>query len=338
MSVDKNSQRLIERARQAPKLSWEEERACIRAWQSTGDRRAAGRVIEANLRHVVFTALKFKNYGIPVGDLISEGNIGLMKALERFDETRNVRFATYANYWVRAQIVMGVLDSWSMLSGPRGALDSRVFFRLRRERAKLVSQTGQQTSPDALSVQEQLATQFGVSERRMEEMLSQLDSRGVSLDATGPGNEHRLLDDLALEAEQSAGLEWREQSVQLERILDRVRDELDPREAFILERRLMADREDKLSLGQIGQHFGVSRERIRQIEVRAQRKLKSQALQEELVGETRSPRRVSTHVEEVPSAECPIGPGSKRPSKRSGCGEPGTSLVHEVLGSGSCAA
>jgi RNA polymerase sigma-32 factor len=282
MSVDKNSQRLIERARRAPKLSWEEERACIRAWQSNGDRRAAGRVIEANLRHVVFTALKFKNYGMPVGDLISEGNVGLMKALERFDESRNVRFATYANYWVRAQVVMGVLDSWSLLSGPRGALDSRVFFRLRRERAKLVSQTGQQAAQGAPSVQEQLAAQFGVSERRMEEMLSQLDSRGVSLDATMPGHEHRLMDDLASDAEQSAGLEEREQSVQLERILARVRKELDPREAYILERRLMADPEERLSLGQIGQHFGVSRERVRQIEVRAQRKLENQALQEEL--------------------------------------------------------
>jgi RNA polymerase sigma-32 factor len=282
MSVDKNSQQLIERARRAPKLSWEQERECIRAWQSSGDRRAAGRVIEANLRHVVFTALKFKNYGIPVGDLISEGNIGLMKALERFDASRNVRFATYANYWVRAQVVMGVLDSWSMLSGPRGALDSRVFFRLRRERARLASQTGQQAAPGEPSVQEQLATQFGVSERRMEEMLSQLDSRGVSLDATTPGQEHRLMDDLASEAEQSVGLEEREQSVQLERILERVRTELDPREAYILERRLMADPEDKLSLGQIGQHFGVSRERVRQIEVRAQKKLRNQAQQEEL--------------------------------------------------------
>jgi RNA polymerase sigma-32 factor len=282
MSVDKNSQRLIERARRAPKQAWEEERACIRAWQTRGDRRAAERVIEANLRHVVFTALKFKNYGMPVADLICEGNVGLMKALERFDETRSVRFATYANYWVRAHIVMGVLDSWSILSGPRGALDSRVFFRLRRERAKLVSQTHQRDAQDAPSVQEQLASQFGVSERRMEEMLSQLDSRGVSLDASTPGNDHRLIDELALDPDQSARLERREQAVQLERILGRVRPQLDPRETFILERRLMADPEEKLSLGQIGQHFGVSRERVRQIEVRAQKKLKNQALQEEL--------------------------------------------------------
>lgn len=280
MSVDKSSERIIHRAKRAAKLSVEDEREHILAWQTRRDRRAAERVIEANLRLVVFSALKFKNYGIPVADLISEGNVGLMKALDRFDPAKNVRFATYANYWVRAQIVMGVMDSWSLMSGPRGALDSRVFFRLRRERARLASQPP--AGADEVSVEQRLATQFGVSERRMEEMLSQLDSRGVSLDTPAPGLEHSLSDALSREAEQAATLEQREQSLQLERILDRVRVELDPRETFILDRRLMADPEEKMSLGEIGQHFGVSRERVRQIEVRAQKKLKNHAVCEEL--------------------------------------------------------
>jgi RNA polymerase sigma-32 factor len=282
MSVDKSSQRLIDRAKRAPRLSVDEERQCIEAWQTARDRRAAERVVAANLRHVVFTALKYKNYGVPIADLISEGNVGLMKALDRFDASRNVRFATYANYWVRAQIVMGVLDSWSLMSGPRGALDSRVFFRLRRERARLTSQQPSAAEPGAASLEERLAVQFGVTERRMEEMLTQLDSRGLSLDTPAPGHERPLLDALTREAEQAASLERREESEQLERILGRVREELDPREVFILDRRLMADPEEKLSLGEIGQHFGVSRERVRQIEVRAQKKLKNQAQHEEL--------------------------------------------------------
>lgn len=280
MFVDKSSQIFIDRAKRAPKLSAAEERSLIKSWQATRDRRIAGRLIEANLRHVVFTALKFKNYGIPVADLISEGNVGLMKALERFDESHDVRFATYASYWVRAQIVMGVMDSWSLLSGPRGALDSRVFFRLRRERARLASQAADPNDPAGSSLEARLAGRFGVSEQRMQEMLGQLDNRGLSLDAPGDGQEPRLLDALCLEAQQSERLEQREQLLQLERILGRVRDELDPREAFILERRLMAEPEDKLSLGQIGQHFGVSRERVRQIEVRAQKKLEKQAQRE----------------------------------------------------------
>jgi RNA polymerase sigma factor (sigma-70 family) len=112
-------------------------------------------------------------------------------------------------------------------------------------------------------------------------MLSQLDSRGQSLDAPTTGQKG-WLEQLTRAAEQSEALEQREQSLQLERILSRVRGQLDPREACILERRLMADPEEKLTLGEIGQHFGVSRERVRQIEVRAQKKLRHQALQEEL--------------------------------------------------------
>jgi len=279
MHVDKGSQTLIDRAKRAPRLTLTEERQYLEAWRARRDQRAAGQLIEANLRHVVFTALAFKNYGIPLDDLISEGNVGLMKALDRFDPSRNVRFATYAIYWIRAQVVLGVLDSWSILSGPRGALDSRIFFRLRRERARLAARAPARAGEP--SIEAQLAAEFGVSERRMEEMLSQLDHRGVSLDGGAQGHEPLPLPELRSDAEQGMHLEWREQSLQVERILGRVRGELDPREAFILDRRLMADPDEKLSLGEIGAHFGVSRERVRQIEVRAQKKIKAQVQREE---------------------------------------------------------
>jgi RNA polymerase sigma-32 factor len=282
MSVDLSTQRLIDRAKHAPKLSVADERECIRAWQARRDRRAAGRIIEANLRHVVFTALKFRNYGILVADLISDGNVGLMKALDRFDESKGVRFSTYAIYWVRAQIVMGVMDSWSLLSGPRGALNSRVFFRLRRERALLSKLEEQGGGLDSQSITERLAVHFRVSEPRMEEMLLQLDSRGVSLDAPQPGQTFSLLDELSSEHDQASALERLQVGAQLERALDRARAEFDAREAFILDRRLMADPDEKLSLSEIGEHFGVSRERVRQIEVRARRKLRAEALRENL--------------------------------------------------------
>src|SRR6185295_523521 len=128
MGIDRDTQRLMDRAKRAPRLSAAEELGCIRAWKERLDRRAAGRIIEANSRHVVFTALEFKNYGIAVSDLISDGHLGLMKALDRFDQAKGVRFSTYAVYWIRAQIITGVLRNWSLLSGPRGALNSRVFF------------------------------------------------------------------------------------------------------------------------------------------------------------------------------------------------------------------
>jgi RNA polymerase sigma-32 factor len=280
MNVDKPCQMLIERAKRTPRLTSLEERGYIDAWRARRDRRAAERLIAANQRHVVFTALEYKNYGVPLDDLIGEGNVGLMKALERFDPSRNVRFATYAIYWIRAQIVLGVLDSWSLLSGPRGALDSRVFFRLRRARARLAARGAAAEAANEPSLVEQLAIEFGVSERRMEQMLAQLDNRGSSLDVGGGGDEVGSLPELRSEADQSDGLERRQQSQQVASILQRARRELDPRETFILDRRLLADPEDELSLSEIGAFFGVSRERVRQIEVRAQKKLRSHALGE----------------------------------------------------------
>jgi RNA polymerase sigma-32 factor len=286
MSVDAQLQRFIDRAKRAPRLSKEEELGCIQAWQTQRDRRAATRVIEANQRHVVFAALKFKNYGAPVADLISVGNLGLMQALARFDAGKGARFATYAVYWIRDQIVGEVLDSWSLLSGPRGALNSRIFFRLRRERARLGAQLEAQGSPTgALSVEERLAETFGVAPRRMEEMLAQLDHRGVSLDALAPQQNQSLLDQLRSEQDQAAALETCQEQVRLEGALRRGRAQLDARETFIVDRRLMADPEEMLSLGEIGQHFGVSRERVRQIEVRARAKLQSEALRADLEGQ-----------------------------------------------------
>src|SRR5262245_21390392 len=123
-TMDLHTRRFIDRARQAPRLTAEEELDDIRAWRESKDRAAAGRLCAANARHVVFTALKFRACGILVADLISYGNIGLMKALDRFDEAKLVRFSTYAAYWIRAEIILGIMDSWSLLSGPRGALDS----------------------------------------------------------------------------------------------------------------------------------------------------------------------------------------------------------------------
>lgn len=288
MSVHVELQRWIDRAKRAPRLSKEEELDCIQAWQAHRDRRCAGRVIEANGRHVVYAALKFKNYGAPVGDLISVGNLGLMQALDRFDASKGARFGTYAVYWIRDQIVSEVLNSWSLLSGPRGALDSRIFFRLRRERARLGAQVqveAQGSPTQALSLVEQLADSFGVAPRRMEEMLAQLDHRGVSLDAPAPGQSENLLDQLRADEDQAAALESCEEQLRLEQALCRVRPQLDPRETFILDRRMLAEPEEMLSLGEIGLHFGVSRERVRQLEVRARAKLQSEALRDDLEGQ-----------------------------------------------------
>lgn len=275
MAIDRHTQRLIQEAKRAPKLDLEEELAAIRRWQAERDPSDAARVVTANARHVVYTALGFRHYGVPVPDLISDGHLGLMKALDRFDESRGVRFATYAIYWIRAEIVASVMASWSVMSGPRGALNSRIFFRLRRERSRL------SLDLEHSVVVARLAAQFNLSEERMQDMLAQLDGRDVSLDAARANGTTSLLDELSATEDQAALLEREEQRELVQDALERARAALDPRELFILERRLMADPEEELSLGEIGAHFGVSRERVRQLECRARAKLRQEACRAE---------------------------------------------------------
>jgi RNA polymerase sigma-32 factor len=302
MPIDATTQRLMARAKRAPRLCAADELKDIRAWQTRGDRAAAGRIIEANARHVVFTALTFKNYGIAISDLVSDGHLGLMRALDRFDESKGVRFSTYAIYWIRAEMVAGVLKGWSLLSGARGALNSRVFFRLRRQRALFSRLDQHGAQPDATRVLELLAADFGVSEQRMQVLLQQLDQRGVSLDATPHGQGPSLLEQLPGEADQGRELEGCQLRQQLERALEHGRAELDAREAFILEHRLLADPGEELSLAELGAHFGVSRERVRQLEVRTQRKLRRQALLQGVHADTDSADEPNPSSNEVCAA------------------------------------
>lgn len=281
MNVSPHTRKLITQAKRAPQLDAERELECVEAWQQRGDRRAAQRIAEANMRHVVFLAMKFRNYGIPLEDLISDGSEGLMKALNRFDRTRGVRFSTYAAYWIRAHVVQSVMRSWSLLSGPRGALHSRTFFRLRRERAKLTSRgSGACVTPE-------LAESFGVSEERMTEMLTQLDHRGVSLDAPNPGTNVSMLDQIPSESDQERELMTARGTHALEQAVREVRPQLDERERYILDHRVLADPDDRSSLAELGAHFGVSRERVRQLELRARAKLQGFALSKTAVAEQR---------------------------------------------------
>jgi RNA polymerase sigma-32 factor len=129
-TFDTATARYIETARAVPSLSREEEGALL-ARARAGDRRAADRIVEAHLRDVVYVAQKHRFYGMPLADLIGEGNLGLMRALEKFEPERGVRFATYASHWIRSFIVSHVLRSWTLVGGRTGVLRSNLFFRLR---------------------------------------------------------------------------------------------------------------------------------------------------------------------------------------------------------------
>jgi RNA polymerase sigma-32 factor len=262
--------RYVAAAREVPSLSREEEGELARLFRDTGDPKAAEKLIRANLRHVVAIAMGYRRYGLRVSELISEGNLGLMMAIRKFDPERGVRFVTYAAYWARAYILNFVIKSWSMVGGGSGPLRSKIFFKLRRERATVASLVGD----DERTSMEMLAERMGTTVERTQELTQRLDARDVSLDVPiGEEGRATLLEGLtdAGPTQEDRFFE-REQQDALQGALRAAVATLDDRERFIVEKRLMSD--EDLSLAEIGRRLGVSRERARQLEERAKIKLR----------------------------------------------------------------
>jgi RNA polymerase sigma-32 factor len=244
------------------------------AWRfrRDGDRTAANALVESHLQFVVKVASQYRGYGMQLADLVEEGNIGLLEAVRRFDPSRNLRFKTYAIYWIRAYIVDHLLREWSIVGGGTGPLVSRTFFRLRRERAKLEVQLGESdTSIDAL-----LATRFRTTEESIRSMSQRVASRDTSLDTLafqdgGPS----LLETLRAEdadPEQRTATAQRDAFVR--DVVGKLWPALDARERMIVEERLLAE-DEEVSLADLGRRLGVSRERVRQLEARTKSKLRS---------------------------------------------------------------
>jgi len=251
-------------------VSREEELSLIRRWRMDQDESARNVLVRSSLRQVVMMARRYQRYGIPLAELISEGNFGVVRALNKFDPARGTLFITYASYWVRACILQHVLRSWSIVGS--GLPRSRLFFKLRRERAKLSSLIGD--GPEARSI---LSERLGISEQRLSTLLQRVDQRDCSLDA-------EVFQDGTLSmvnALPSPEPDLEQQALACEfggNACDAVRDALtilDARERFIVEQRLLADRDAELSLADIGRSLGISRERARQLEERAKRKLRA---------------------------------------------------------------
>jgi len=161
------------------RLSREEEHDLAVRVHEQDDRAAAAKLVEANLRYVVAIALSYRRYGLRMSDLISEGNVGLMTALKKFDPSRGTRFVTYAAHWIRALILDHVIRAWSIVGVGSGPLRSKVFFRLRREKAKIMASTN-----DIDEANEQLAEKFGTTPEKIHALGQRLESRDLSLDAT----------------------------------------------------------------------------------------------------------------------------------------------------------
>jgi RNA polymerase sigma-32 factor len=271
--------RYIERVRSIPPLSREDEHElAVRSAQ--GDDEARSGLVEANLRFVVAVALQYRRYGLRLGDLIAEGNLGLMIAARKFDAERGTRFVTYAGYWIRALVLDLVVRSSSMVGAGSGPLRSKLFFRLRRERARVAN-----LASDATERNEMMAERFETTPEKMEEMLRRLDARDVSLDTTVyPDSGVTMVETLESDGiDQETALSESEREHNVREKLEAALGQLDQRERFIVEQRYMGEKE--VSLAAIGRKLGVSRERARQLEARAKQKLRQrlEALELDLV-------------------------------------------------------
>jgi RNA polymerase sigma-32 factor len=259
--------RYIQQVRAIPKLSREDEhQLALRA--RDGDQDAADRLVEANLRYVVAIGLQYRRYGVTIGDLIAEGSVGLVTAVRKFDPHRGTRFVTYAGYWIRAFVLEAVVRSSTMIGAGSGPFRSKLFFRLRRERARLSNLIA---DPEELIAK--LASDFDTTPEKMTELLRRLDQREISLDAPAySDSDATLVEMLPGNAEpQDVVVARRRRQSGIELRLEGALSVLDDRERLIVEKRILSD--DSASLASLGRELGVSRERARQLEARAKKKL-----------------------------------------------------------------
>jgi RNA polymerase sigma-32 factor len=259
--------RLIDASRRQPTLSRREEAQLHRRWKKKGDFKARDSLANANLRHVISTALTFRHYPVDLDDLVAEGFLGLLVAIDKFEPARGYRLVTYAAYWIRAYIITFIMKSWVKGKTRMSAVRSRMFFKLRRDRARVGAQFGSEGS------MRRLARESNMTEDRLGEVLSQLDSPDFPLEVSNENLEwnffrDRLESQTPSPEETSSSVE-RESSIR--RAIHQALGNLDKREKFIIEHRMMDDEPE--SLASLGRRMGISRERTRQLEMRARRKI-----------------------------------------------------------------
>jgi len=255
----------LQKVRTFPLLSEVEECDLARRWQKTGDRDAMQQLVNSHLRLVVRMAMGNRGYGLPVSDLISEGHVGLMQAIMKFDPERGFRLSTYARWWIRAAMQDYILRSWSLVKMGTTAAQKKLFFNLRKLKSQLELLDQGDLDPEPVAA---IARELGVKEDEVIEMNQRLSGREHSLNATVGEDDSEWQDFLVHEGEdQEVRLGAREELLLRRNLLGTAMERLSPRERHILIQRRLRD--DPVTLEVLSQEYNVSRERVRQIEVRA---------------------------------------------------------------------
>jgi RNA polymerase sigma-32 factor len=270
VSSESSLSRYLQEIRRFPMLQPEEEFMLAKAWREHADPQAAHKLVTSHLRLVAKIAMGYRGYGLPLSELISEGNVGMMQAVKRFEPDRGFRLATYAMWWIRAAIQEYILHSWSLVKIGTTAAQKKLFFNLRRLKGQMQAIDDGDLSPEHV---EKIATTLDVSEQEVVDMNRRLASPDHSLNAPlridGEGEWQDWLEDDRANQEIVLG-DQQESGKRRKLLVDAMKD-LNERERDILaERRL---RDDPTTLEDLSQKYGISRERVRQIEVRAFEKL-----------------------------------------------------------------
>ncbi|MBI1200297.1 MAG: RNA polymerase sigma factor RpoH [Phenylobacterium sp.] len=271
MTPEGGLSRYLAEIRKFPMLGKDQEFMLAKAWQEHQDPEAAHQLVTSHLRLVAKIAMGYRGYGLPIGEVISEGNVGLMQAVKKFDPDKGFRLATYAMWWIRASIQEYILRSWSLVKMGTTAAQKKLFFNLRKAKSEIAALQEGDLRPDQVS---QIATKLGVLDEEVVSMNRRLSGGDASLNAPlrsdGESEWQDWLVDDETPSQETVIADTQERNLRMS-LLEEAMTELTDRERHILTERRLKD--EPTTLEELASEYGVSRERVRQIEVRAFEKL-----------------------------------------------------------------
>ena len=285
MTPEGGLSRYLSEIRKFPMLAKDQEFMLAKSWQEHGDTEAAHQLVTSHLRLVAKIAMGYRGYGLPIGEVISEGNVGLMQAVKKFDPDKGFRLATYAMWWIRASIQEYILRSWSLVKMGTTAAQKKLFFNLRKAKSEIAALQEGDLRPEQVSL---IATKLGVLDEEVVSMNRRLSGGDASLNAPmradGESEWQDWLVDNDTPSQETVVADTQEKSIRMS-LLEEAMTELSDRERHILTERRLKD--EPTTLEDLATEYGVSRERVRQIEVRAfeklQKSMRAAAVEKRLV-------------------------------------------------------